>query len=219
VKSAKHILLLGPPASGKGTQGKRLAKMLQLPVLGTGNVLRQAIEDQTELGIEAETYINSGLYVPDALIESIVEQWAKQHAEGWIFDGFPRTQSQADFIQENTNIASPSLVIGFKVSEGELEKRINSRRQCRKCDLVTSTYAHQGAICPEPSCDGEIYARNDDAIESFRVRYSQYENLTAPLFDYYREQGILVELDGELPLEEVFDSVKKAVQTFSEGVN
>jgi len=207
----QHILLLGPPASGKGTQGKRLSELLSLPKLGTGDVLRQAIEEGTELGKKAENYLSKGLYVPDSLIQTIVEKWVSHHQTGWIFDGFPRTIQQVQFIENSKYIVAPQLVLGFSVQVEELERRINSRRQCNSCDIVTNTFVSKGTECPDPNCDGRLYARNDDAIESFRVRYAQYEKHTAPLLDYYREMGILIEVNGEQQPDDVFENVKAAI--------
>ena len=111
--SNRNIILIGPPASGKGTQGKKLSKLTGLPVLGTGNLLRQAVQKGSELGKKAERYLSEGLYVPDSLIESLVEEWAIQHKNGWILDGFPRTTGQSDFIASSKHIDSPDVVIGF----------------------------------------------------------------------------------------------------------
>ena len=92
-----------------------------------------------------------------------------------------------------------------------LERRINCRRQCKLCDAVTSTFVHKEPTCPEPNCDGLLYARNDDAIDSFRRRYVQYQEFTAPLFEYYRAQGILVEIDGSQAPDMVFEAVKRVI--------
>jgi adenylate kinase len=207
----RHIILLGPPASGKGTQAKRIAKKFGLPTLGTGNLLRQAIEDGTDLGTEASHYINKGLYVPDELIEALVADWTMQHSAGWVFDGFPRTRAQADFMGGDSGITQPDIVIGLEVPVGELERRIDSRRQCRDCDTVTNTFVHSGPSCPEPQCKGVLYARNDDAIDSFRVRYQQYQTLTAPLFELYRNQGKLYLINGAQDPQSVFNDVEVAL--------
>lgn len=208
----KNIILLGPPACGKGTQGKRVAELLQLPVLGTGNLLRKAIDQKTDLGLEAEGYINKGLYVPDSLIESLVAEWSAQNTEGWIYDGFPRTQTQADFIDNTAEITQPDLVLAFDVPQADLENRVTSRRQCDTCDHVTSTFVYDKEECPEAGCDGKLYARNDDALDSFRVRYEQYEKMTGPLFDFYRNKGLLVEIDGSQKPEDVYKDVLKALE-------
>ena len=97
----------------------------------------------------------------------------------------------------------------------ELEKRINSRRQCRSCDIVTSTFVHKSSVCPEPGCCGDLYARNDDAIDSFRVRYSQYQELTAPLFEYYKDRGVLVTVNGAQAPDKVRESVEEIINATS----
>lgn len=211
MKSITKILLLGPPACGKGTQARRLSELLNLPVLGTGNLLRQAVADQSELGKKAEGFISQGLYVPDSLIESLVLEWASAQKNGWIFDGFPRTQAQAQFMLTNDSIGKPDLVIGLRVGKEELEKRVNSRRQCTQCDIVTSTFVHPEENCPDVKCKGYLYARNDDALESFKVRHTQYLEHTEPLFDYFDNQGILAEIYGEGPPEKVWKKVEKLV--------
>ena len=142
MSSFKRVILLGPPASGKGTQAKHIGKTLSLPILGTGNLLRQAVEDQTDLGKQVQEFIENGHYVPDSLVEDLVKDWVEKQKGNWIFDGFPRTQQQADFITQTEGLASPDLVIGLDVPVEELERRINCRRQCRKCDAVTSTFIH-----------------------------------------------------------------------------
>lgn len=211
MSNISKILLLGPPACGKGTQASRLSELLNLPILGTGNLLRQAMADSTELGKKAEGYINKGFYVPDELIEALVSEWTANHSEGWLFDGFPRTKKQAEFMLSQVEIGKPDLVIGFEVSQGELEKRVNSRRQCTKCDLVTSTFVHKGTECPRGNCDGKLYARNDDALDSFKVRYEQYTKLTLPLFDFYKEMGLLTLVNGELSPDQVWESVQSTI--------
>lgn len=205
----KKILLLGPPASGKGTQANRLSEKLSLPILGTGNLLRQAVVDNTELGIEAGKFISEGKYVPDKLIESLVLEWTEKHKEGWIFDGFPRTLEQAEFMFSHKDIGRPDLVIGLNVSKEELVKRVDSRRQCTDCTLVTSTYIHTEEACPKDACNGSLYARNDDAIESFLVRHSQYINLTKPLFEYFDKEELIQTVDGERTPDEVWEEVQK----------
>ena len=211
MSALKYILLVGPPACGKGTQAKKLSKLLGLPILGTGNLLRQAIQDGTELGNQAKEYLAKGLYVPDELIQSLVEDWCAENSDGWILDGFPRTIEQAEFIEKSPKINKPELVFGFEVPVPELEKRINSRRQCDQCDLVTSTLVHQGEICPSPECNGRLYARNDDVLDSFRVRHSQYKNLTQPVIEFYQGQGVLCKVDGTQTPDEVFTNVEQGL--------
>lgn len=215
MSSFQRVILLGPPASGKGTQAKKIGKILNLPILGTGNLLRQAVEGQTELGKKVQQFIENGHYVPDCLVEDLVVDWVKNQHGAWVFDGFPRTQQQASFINDTKSIGTPEKVIGLSVPVEELERRINSRLQCRVCDAVTNTFVHSLPACPEDSCDGELYSRNDDAIDSFRVRYNQYQELTAPLFDYYENLGILFRVDGSQSPDQVANTIKSHLDTAS----
>jgi len=206
VQQPQRVILLGPPASGKGTQSRLISEYLNVPALGTGNLLRAAIEEQTELGKEADSYLEKGLYVPDELILKLVDEWMLKQEGGWLLDGFPRTQAQADAFQPSGTLQKPDLIVGLRVPQEELEKRISSRRQCRQCGFVTSTFSHPDGECP--SCEGgELVARNDDAIDSFRIRFAQYQELTAPLFDFYASSGRFVEVDGCQSPDDVFATI------------
>ena len=204
-----RIILLGPPASGKGTQARQLAAHLEVSCLGTGSLLRSEIKKDTPLGQQAKMHIDRGFYVPDELILGMVEKWLGEHQEGWLLDGFPRTLPQAKALQE---IAAPICAIQLDVPREVLENRISSRRECNTCGFTTSVTSEDEQGCP--TCEtGVLVARKDDAIESFRVRYENYSELTVPLYDYYQSKGVLYKVDGTLSPEQVFESILTIVNS------
>ena len=201
----KHILLLGPPACGKGTQARQLAAYLEVPCLGTGKLLRNEIKQGTETGIAAKEFIDRGEYVPDAVIMRMVELWMDENKSGWILDGFPRTKPQAEALNE---MRKPDMVIALDVPQEDLEFRITRRRECVKCGVTVAVDSAEDTDCPE--CDGgNLVSRSDDALDSFKIRYVNYSELTVPLFDYYDQQGILKHLDGTMKPDEVYQAILK----------
>lgn len=200
-----HILILGPPASGKGTQARRLAEHLDVPCLGTGKLLRNEIEKGSETGKIAEDFINRGAYVPDGVIMTMVESWMNEHQDGWLLDGFPRTKPQAEALN---NMRRPDMVIALEVPREELEFRITKRRECDSCGATVAVNCASETTCPECGT-GQLLSRSDDALDSFKVRYENYEELTKPLFDYYDEQGMMSKVDGTLSPDEVYAEILK----------
>lgn len=204
-----NVILLGPPASGKGTQARQLAAHLAVPCLGTGKLLREEIEKGSVVGLEAQGYIESGSYVPDEIILRMVESWLSENSQGWLMDGFPRTLPQAEALQE---IGKPTLVIALDVPRENLESRITKRRECTSCGVTVAVDSADETSCPECKV-GTLVSRADDALDSFKVRYAKYEELTLPLFDYYASHGMLIKLDGTKPPEEVFAEILNIVAT------
>lgn len=203
-----NIILLGPPASGKGTQCQLILKEQDLACLGTGQILREEVSSGSELGLEIESYLNRGAYVPDQLIMEMVFQWLKtQGANDWLLDGFPRTLAQAEALE--TQGYSPDLVIGIEVAQSALEDRILSRLVCSSCGATHSRKVVGDAPCPD--CGGELQVRSDDGIENFRNRYKNYQELTLPLYDFYESKGLLHRVDGNLAPAEVFEQVRKVL--------
>ena len=203
-----NVILLGPPASGKGTQARQLADHLDIPCLGTGKLLRDEIDKGSAVGLEAKKYIEEGSYVPDETILKMVETWLDEHSEGWLMDGFPRTIPQAEALQK---AAKPTCVIALHVPKEELEFRITKRRECTSCRVTFAVNSIGDNICPECGTP-TLVSRADDALESFRVRYQNYEELTIPLFDYYKSMGMLDKVDGTDSPEEVFKEILKIVE-------
>ena len=204
-----RVILLGPPASGKGTQARQLAAYLEVSCLGTGNLLRSEIKKNSPLGQQAKMHIDRGFYVPDELILGMVEQWLKDHQNGWLLDGFPRTLPQAEALQD---IAAPVLAIQLDVPKSVLENRITKRRECNTCGITVSVESDGEQGCS--SCEtGVLVARSDDAIDSFRVRYENYNELTVPLYDFYQSKGLLHKVDGTQTPEQVFESILTIVNS------
>jgi adenylate kinase len=198
-----RIVLIGPPASGKGTQCRRVQDLLGVPTLGTGKLLRKEVESGSKLGLEVEGYLNSGAYVPDVLIMELVKAWmAKRPESGWLLDGFPRTLAQAEALESDVSFQTPTLAIALDVPQRELEQRIISRRECADCGATVSVSSPDEQNCHE--CNGPLVSRADDDLENFRRRYANYCELTQPLFDYYASKGKLLSVDGTASPEDVF---------------
>ncbi len=203
----KHVILLGPPACGKGTQAKKLAAHLGVPCLGTGHLLRAEIEKGSTVGLEAKGFIDAGLYVPDETILKMVGEWLQKNKDGWIMDGFPRTLPQAESLQK---MAPESKVIALDVPREDLEQRIIKRRECKSCGATVAVDDLDQTICPECGAD-DLVSRADDALESFKVRYENYEELTIPLYDYYTGLGPVDQIDGTQSPDKVYEQVINAV--------
>ena len=203
-----RIVLIGPPASGKGTQCRLIQNLLNVPTLGTGKLLRKEVESGSEMGLQVEGYMNSGAYVPDALIMELVKAWMARHAEsGWLLDGFPRTLAQAEALESDASFQAPTLAIALDVPQHELEQRIINRRECADCGATVSVSSQDEKFCSE--CNGELVSRADDGLESFRRRYTNYSELTEPLFDYYAAKGKLLTVNGSSSPDDVFAVISK----------
>ena len=205
----KHVILLGPPASGKGTQARKLATILGVACLGTGKLLRSEIEKGTELGKTIGDFINRGDYVPDAFIMAMVDGWIKENEAGWLLDGYPRTQAQAEHLDRS---AAPDLVIALDVPRQDLEQRITKRRECQDCGVTVAVVSADQKQCPECKV-GTLVARTDDALESFKQRYLTYEKLTMPLAEYYHQQGLLKHVDGTQSPEQVYAAILEIINS------
>lgn len=190
-----RIVLLGPPASGKGTQGRRLAAKLGLEYLSTGAMLREAIENQTKLGTAAAPILERGGYLPDDLICPILGEWLEEHnaGSGWVLDGFPRTLDQASFLDDWLSVRSAMLdvAIALEAPLPELLRRISDRVECPDCRWSgkRGELTDSGAC---PSCGGKAAARQDDDEANFRNRHGEFTANTLPAIDFYRETGRLL---------------------------
>lgn len=197
-----RIVLLGPPGAGKGTQAKAMSEAIGGIHISSGDLLRDHQDRGTELGSMARSYMQQGLLVPDNVIIGMIEDRidAPDAESGYVLDGFPRTLEQARALDEALDKKSQSIdkAVNIKVSEDELLKRLGGRLICRKCQkpfhMVNSPPKKEGE-CDE--CDSELYQREDDTSEAVFRRIQVYGDQTAPLIEYYREKGNLVEVDGE----------------------
>ena len=203
-----HILLMGPPGAGKGTQAAELVKAFAIPHISTGDMFRAAIKGGTELGKLANSYIKDGKLVPDEVTIGIVrERLAKDDCKkGFILDGFPRTVEQADALNGILQDLGLSLtcVLNINVPAADLIARAVGRRICKKCGAtyhVEFNPPKQDGICDE--CGSELFQRADDTEETMKNRLSVYEASTKPLIDYYEKAGVYTEVDGRQAIDKV----------------
>lgn len=210
-----NIVLLGPPGAGKGTQAVRLSERLGVPHISTGDILREAVAQGTELGRQAKGYMDAGELVPDELVIGIArERIARPDcAGGFVLDGFPRTLAQAEALAAVMAELkrAPLRVINLQVAQEEIVRRLSTRRTCRACGgIYTVADGESGDPCPRPDCDGQLYQRSDDTPEAIRERLRAYATQTEPLIAYYGERGLLVNVAGEGAPEEIADAVYAA---------
>lgn len=203
-----HILLMGPPGAGKGTQAARLAAKYHIPHISTGDMFRAAVQEGTPLGQQAKAYMEAGQLVPDSVTIGIVrERLGKPDARnGFILDGFPRTVAQAQALDETLRDLGLKLdrVINIAVPDADLVARLAGRRVCRGCGAsyhVVYNPPRQDGVCDR--CGGEIYQRDDDREETVKKRLSVYTSQTQPLIGYYQRQGLYVEVDGRQDIAQV----------------
>ena len=202
-----NIVLLGAPGAGKGTQAAKLVEKFGMCHISTGDILRAAVRDQTELGVKAKGFMDAGELVPDELIIDLMKERIQQPdtQAGVLFDGFPRTTTQAVALDgmlsqlERPLDAALLIDVDFEV----IVKRLTSRRMCRECGFIGSE--SDGASCPK--CSGEMYQRDDDNEETVKNRLNVYASQTAPVIDYYTGQDKLVKVDGNKAPDEVFADV------------
>lgn len=196
-----NLILLGPPGAGKGTHAEALKREFGVDHISTGDMLRAAVAAGTELGRQAKQYMDAGALVPDEVVIGIVrERLLENRPERVLFDGFPRTPAQAEALQQVAEEVGlpPAIVIYLQVSDEEVIARLSGRLQCRRCGAIYNTRydpLQAGSECP--ACAGEIYQRDDDRPEAIRHRLQVYREQTAPLIEYYRQRGQLVEVPGE----------------------
>ncbi|WP_251159205.1 adenylate kinase [Caniella muris] len=202
-----NIVLLGAPGAGKGTQAQKLVEEFGFDHISTGDLLRAAVKAGTELGKEAKGYMDAGKLVPDSVVIGLVKErlGTPEAAAGFILDGFPRNTSQAESLDAELAGMGVSLDAALLVSvEPEvIVERLSSRRTCRTCGY-TGTAADE--TCPRDG--GEMYQRDDDKPETIKQRLDVYEESTAPLVGYYRDKGLLREVDGDRSQDEVYADVK-----------
>lgn len=196
-----RVIFLGPPGVGKGTQADFLSMKYQLPKLSTGDLLRESVAKETSLGMEAKRYMEQGKLVPDSVVIGLVEAKldSPECQKGFILDGFPRTVTQADQLDEFMESKGKKVdtVVYFSIPKSEIVKRISGRRSCPECKAVY----HLEYVPPKQQglcdlCGKSLVQRNDDEPETIESRLDVYQEQTAPLIDYYKRKNILRELDG-----------------------
>jgi len=216
VGEPRFIVLLGPPASGKGTQAARLREVLNLPHVASGDLFRENLKNETELGLKAKFYMDRGDLVPDDVtIAMVMERLSRPDcAGGALLDGFPRTIAQAEALDQALVARGHriSLVPNVAVPDEVLIERVSGRRLCRVCGEayhVKFNPPKQPGVCDNDG--GELYQRDDDRPETVRQRLKVYWEQTSPLIDYYRRQGVLVEINGNQSIDAVAADLRAAV--------
>ena len=216
--SELNLVLLGPPGSGKGTQGERLQEDLRLPYYATGDILRAAVRDETELGRSAKQYMDRGDLVPDELIVDMIGEriGSEEAADGFILDGFPRTVPQAEALAKKLGELGRELtgVLLIDADDDEVVRRLGGRRTCAEGGHVFHVEFNppkQEGVC---DVDGsELVIRDDDEPEVIRHRLEQYHEKTAPLIDFYDHQSLLRRIDGAAAPDAVADEVERTLAT------
>jgi len=212
-----NLIMLGPPGAGKGTQAALLAERLGTPHVATGDLFREALREETELGLTAKAYMNRGELVPDEVTIAMVRERLQRPDcdNGVILDGFPRTIEQAEALQallaEQNKKIDAALFID--AAEDELVRRLSSRWTCRNCQAVYNVISNPPR--EEGRCDvcgGELYQRADDVPETVRNRIQVYRQQTSPLIDYYRDKGLLITIKSEGGIERVQEKILEALQ-------
>ncbi|MFC0212799.1 adenylate kinase [Paenibacillus chartarius] len=203
-----NVLFMGPPGAGKGTQAEKIVEEFQIPHISTGDAFRLAMSQGTPLGVEAKSYVDKGLLVPDEITNGIVKERLAQPdcAKGFLLDGYPRTLAQAEALDEMLSSLGKTLnhVVNLKVDRNLLLARLTGRRICRSCGAtyhVMFNAPKQEGVCDK--CGGELYQRSDDTEEKVGTRLDEYLNKTAPLLDFYGNKGILYEVNGEQDIQAV----------------
>ena len=211
------LILLGPPGAGKGTQAKMLMDKFAIPQISTGDMLRAAVKEGTLMGQKAKEYMDAGGLVPDEVVVGIVRDRLQETDcnNGFILDGFPRTVAQADALQVCFQEMDKELdkVISLEVDTEALVERLTGRRTCSECGRgfhVKFDLPQQPGICN--SCGGALIQRDDDKEETIRKRLQVYAEQTVPLISYYQGAGVLMELDGMLPIPQVQEKMLSLLQ-------
>ncbi|GKS60464.1 adenylate kinase [Nitrospira sp.] len=203
-----RIVFLGAPGVGKGTQADRIVDQFRHTKISTGDLLRAAVKNQTPLGIEAKSFMDQGQLVPDAVVIGMVRDKLNEPgcAEEFILDGFPRTVAQAEELGALLEQKRLTLdrVVNFSVPKKDLVRRLSGRRSCPKCQAVYHVEFSPPKVADVcDRCGGGLVQRSDDKPETIEARLNVYEEQTAPLIRYYRDRGLLADLDGAGPVEVV----------------
>ena len=216
VSNMLNIILLGPPASGKGSNAKEISKYYKIPHISTGDMFREAIKAKTELGVLAKSYIDKGLLVPDEVTIGLVKERikAKDCTKGFLLDGFPRTLGQAEAMTKIGKELKKEIthVIELTSPEDLLVWRICGRRVCPNCGTpyhIHTTKPKKEGICDK--CGSALIQRKDDNEETFRARLGEYHKQTEPLIGYYTKLGLLHKIDGSTLVEDSIRDIKQVL--------
>ncbi len=214
--AARHVIIIGPPGSGKGTQAMRIADQLELRHLSTGDLLREGVAAGTELGKKAEEYMKAGLLVPDEIMLGLIrEQFEALEGGGWILDGYPRTLPQAEALAEllDEKGLAIDMVLLIDVESEEIVGRLTSRRVCGDCKAVYNLSMlpdGDDSVCEK--CGGKLVTRPDDREETVKRRLKVYEEQTAPVLEFYRKSPGVTEIAGAGDIEEITAEIVRAIK-------
>jgi adenylate kinase len=215
---AKALIFLGAPGAGKGTQAREVSKAFGVPQISTGDILREAVKNQTPLGLAAKQKMEAGQLVPDEVVCGIVAERIGQPdcQQGFLLDGFPRTLNQAEFVDrtlQEQGFGNP-LVLNIAVDLEVLMKRLTGRRTCSTCGAIYNVYfgpPQQADVCDKDG--GKLVHRADDNETTIRQRLVAYENQTQPLIDYYRGKGLLHDVEGNRGADAIAQELVSYLQT------
>jgi adenylate kinase len=213
-----NLILLGPPGSGKGTQGERLQEDFRLPYYATGDILRAAVANGTDIGLAAKEYMDRGDLVPDEVIIGVIEErvQGEEASDGFILDGFPRTVGQAEALSEAMDGLRRSITAAvlIEVADEEVVRRLGGRRTCAKNGHIFHVEfdppKHEG-VCDV--CGSRLIVRDDDKPEVIKHRLDTYHEKTKPLVAFYEERGVLKRVDGSLEPDEVSNRIRALLAT------
>ena len=213
-----YLILLGPPGSGKGTQAERLCKQLNLPHVASGDLFRDHLKRETDLGKLARSYMDIGQLVPDDVTIAMVKERLSRSdcRDGTILDGFPRTRAQAEALDSILQELGQQLtgVLFMAVPDDVLIERLSGRRICRQCQApyhVAFSPPREAKTCD--LCGGELYQRDDDQPETIKARLDVYHKQTAPLIKFYKGANLLHEVDGNIGIDQVTDSLLTIIRS------
>ena len=209
-----RVVLLGPPGSGKGTHGKGLSESLGVPAVATGDILRQAIQEQTALGKSAEDHVKSGRLVPDETVLGLIETrlGRPDAARGFILDGFPRTVAQAEGLKGMLGERRLDRVVNLVVPTEVVVNRLRERWLCSQCGAIYNTSTAPPRVAGTcDRCGGALKQRTDDEPETVRRRLEVYARETAPLVAYYEREGVLRNVDASGPAGDVYEAIQRSI--------
>lgn len=214
----KNIMFIAPPAAGKGTQAELVVEKYHIPHISTGDILREISKESSEIGEYVRETLANGELVKDEITYQLVEDRLKRDdcKNGYIIDGFPRNIDQAEEYDKILKRLGYEVghVILLNIDKKTLEKRITGRRLCEKCNAIYNINDPKSTPKVESVCDhcgGNLYQRSDDNLESFQNRYHTYEEKTAPIIEHYKKQNVLVEVNGDDSVENIFKQIEKII--------
>jgi len=214
----KNIMFIAPPAAGKGTQAELVVEKYHIPHISTGDILREISKEDSEIGSYVKETLASGKLVKDEITYQLIEDRLSKDdcKNGFIIDGFPRNIDQAyeyDKILKNLGYEVGNVIL-INIDKSTLEKRITGRRLCENCNAIYNINDENSSPKVESVCDvcgGKLYQRSDDNLEAFQTRYAMYQEKTEPIIEHYRKQNVLVEVDGNDTVENIFESIDKII--------